>query len=1077
MRLEKLEIFGFKSFPERTVLKFEPGITAIVGPNGSGKSNIFDAIKWVLGEQSVKELRGSKMQDVIFSGTETRPPLGMAEVSLTLSNTDGKLSFPEKEIVITRRIFSSGENEYFINHNPVRLKDITDLLLGSGVGVDFYSIVGQGKIDLILSSKPEERRIIFDEASGILKYKLQKKETLRKLEETENNLLRIKDIISEVKRQINSLERQANKAKRYKELLEELKNKEIVLANFNVKKYEDEKQALLKKLDAEISMESSLKEEYQKVLSQLEDYENELKKEEEAIFKIKESIINIEHLIQANQKEKEISEERIGELNQFKERLIFEIQMLNQKIAQTEQEINNFNEENKRIKEMYAQKIDSIKQKEAQLDALEKEKLFSKNNIEKAKNEILELNILRTKLKNEIIDLNTNFKVIESRKRRLNIEEEKSKEERNNIQNKLEEIKKELEELKFKLEEKNKIKSALQCSIKEDQDNLETLKNEILALDKERVSLISQREFLEKLNLNYEKLSEPLDVVVILKDLPKEECDGLLVKIEEKQTLNPEYQNLFNNANYKFLGKAKTLNFDLEKIDMKLKEIESKISQKNQIIEEKNRDLDGLNLELKSLNEEIIQLETAFFQKQNQFNNIQEEFKKAEEELGIIVLELSEVDSQIKDLKEKETQLLNKDKEIQLAISNNEELLKRENENILSLDKKRETLLLEITKLKTEKDSLEEAIKKESQKFEVLENNLNELNQKLVSYKNQIEETKIKIEDLNKRISDLSSMNERLDKEMIEKIKLEETQTAKVKEKKEKLSEFKNKIEEYRNKIQESANRINELKMNLQDIDFKILNIKERIKQIYKIEWQEVSIPEGFNEEVYSLEINTLKERIDSLGTVNLVAMEEYEEFKTRYDFLTQQETDLINAKESLTKTIQKINQTAKSLFMDTFKLISSEFKNYFRLLFGGGDAQLFLIDENDPLESGVEIIARPPGKKLQNVSLLSGGEKALCAIALLFAIFKVKPSAFCILDEVDAALDEANISRYANLLDEFSKVSQFIVITHNKKTLLNADVMYGITMQESGVSKIVSVKFSDKKKKTEEDQKLTALV
>jgi chromosome segregation protein len=562
MRLEKLELMGFKSFLERTVLHFEPGITAIVGPNGSGKSNIFDAIRWVLGEQSIKEMRGSKMEDVIFNGTDKYQPLGMAEVSLTFSNEDGRLPIEEKTVTISRRIFRTGESEYLINHNPVRLKDINDLLLGSGIGIDFYSMVGQGKIDLILSSKPEDRRIIFDEASGILKYKLQKKETMRKLEETENNLLRINDIIAEVRRQINSLERQANKAKHYKEVWEQLKEKEKILGILKINKLNKERQEVLNNLNEYTEQEKKLKENYQEELIQNEICQQELKKIEEEIFKIKEEKIHIEHLLEQNQHLKKISQERIEDLTKQKEKLNQDIEVLQVKLTQINKDIEDFNQEYQRLRETLKEKDSLLKEKEERINQITQLKIQSKENIERAKKEIFNLNDLKTKIRNELIDLGAQLKIKESREKRLKIEELKCQQDKDSIQDTFATKRQKKDELKINLEEEIK--------------SVEELKTHIQNLEKEREKLVSQKEFLER--LDFAESDSHLKALILTESLPQGDFDGLIVKIKEKGNCTDTDKNIFALANFKLYGEAKTIDFNLERLILKIRQIEEEIS-------------------------------------------------------------------------------------------------------------------------------------------------------------------------------------------------------------------------------------------------------------------------------------------------------------------------------------------------------------------------------------------------------------------------------------------------------------------------------------------------------------------
>ncbi|MCM8791727.1 MAG: AAA family ATPase [Candidatus Omnitrophica bacterium] len=1078
MRLEKLEITGFKSFPERTILKFEPGITAIVGPNGSGKSNIFDAIRWVLGEQSAKEMRGSKMEDVIFNGTDTKEPLSMAEVSLTLSNEDKKLAIESKEVVISRRIFRSGENEYLINHNPVRLKDINDLLRGTGVGLDSYSLFGQGKIELILSSKPEDRRIIFDEASGILKYKLQKKEAVKKLEETENNLLRINDIIAEVRRQINSLEKQANKAKRYREIWEKIKEKEKLLSILKINKLVKEKEEILNKINEYTKQEKDLKDSYQRQLIQSESYQREIELIEEEIFKIKEEIIHIEHLIDRNQQSRMMIKERIEDLRKHKENIDVDRKNMQYKLKQLQIEIENFNQNYKKLKELLIEKKSILDEKESYLDKINQMKQEAKDNIEKAKKDILELNNLKSKIKNELIDLDTQYKLKEARERRLNIEKTKSQQEKDDLQNKLEKEKEKLNNLETSFNIKRQEIESLQDNLQKEIKDIDNLKSELQELEKEKTKFISRKDFLENLNLNYEKMDSASNALILLESLSEEEPNGLVIRIKEKLNCNDADKNIFAQANFKFLGEAKSIDFDLERLLVKIKQTEEYILQKNKLINDKTNNTIVLQNNIDIIHKEIYQLELSISEQKNQLNHIESQFKKIDEEFQIVIFELSEVIKEIDTLNEKKSNLTQQYNELENRIKTLEENLHKETERVIHLDLEREGYLLEIAAIKVEQKSLEDNLQKEDHTLALMKQNLVEIENRLNEYQKQTSECDKKIGELNSNLNNLDISDDELTKEKVSKTQKVEAEHLKLQGYIKQLSDFKAEIEKLRIDIEEVNSNINNFRMELQHVIFKISNIKDRLKQIYQIELTEDTtvLPLEYNEKSLQLEIDTLKQQLDSLGSVNLVAIEEHDELKKRYEFLNQQQQDLIQAKTSLYEAIQKINRTAKNMFLDTFKSINNEFKVYFRLLFGGGEANLFLIEEDDPLESGIEIIARPPGKKLQNISLLSGGEKALCTIALIFAIFKVKPSPFCVLDEVDAALDEANISRYANILDEFSKIAQFIVITHNKRTLLNADAMYGVTMEANGISRVVSIKFEKNKEKDRNSEEVVVL-
>ncbi len=1078
MYFKKLELVGFKSFPDKTVLHFESGITAIVGPNGCGKSNIFDAIRWVLGEQSVKALRGIKMEDVIFSGTDSKEPLGMAEVSLTFSNENRNFNIDDKEFVVTRRIYRSGESEYLLNRNQVRLKDITDLLMGTGVGAEAYSLVEQGKIDLILSSRPEDRRLVFDEASGITKYKAQKREALRKLEETEANLLRINDIANEVKRQIGSLERQANKARRYKEVFEGLKINEINLATFQINQMLKDKDVLVKRNDGFLSGLQSTQNDYSQILTQQENKNQELEELEGRLVEIREEILNSENLKERNLQHIRMNQDRALELQKQKDSSDLKIEQLKNKIKTDKEKIDNFNREYQGLKDLIEQKNTSLRDKEGELSEIFGLIKEAHEKINQAKKDIFELINSQAKVKNALIDLNTKLQNCLARQKRLDIEKEKVLEEKNGIEKVISGLKKELEEIEGVFNHKNNQFIKTRENIEIENKNLEILKNQIQELEKEKIGLVSQKEFLENLNLRYEQIHESMNGLVLLDRRPRHNISGLVVKIKNQMPSDSKDKAILFNAQYKLVGEARPIDLDTEEIKNKIDEIEKVIAARQGSLLLKESEICSLSAELKELEKELHQKELALAGKRSHYNNVDAQLNKINDELKVIELELSESRLELKDLKEKETQLINQQSALEREHKEKEGEVSDEQKKISALNTQREENVIFIAKIKTELEALNKWLLREDETLKMLESTLELDEEGLLEFKNQINDIDEKLRQLNQEIDKLSLDNQEIAGNKAIMLNTQGRLKEGLKQVQQELSQSETGLESQRQKVGLLKDEINQSQIKIQELDFKILNIRERITQSYKTEIDNPTAhSEDFNVQLATGEIQALKEKLDSYGTVNLVAIEEYDELKVRYDFLSQQQNDLIQAKNSLHEAISKINRTARKMFSETFKAISEEFRNYFRLLFGGGDANLFLIDENDPLESGIEIICRPPGKKLQNISLLSGGEKSLSAIALLFAIFKVKPSPFCVLDEVDAALDEANVDRYGRTLQEFSKTSQFIVITHNKRTIVNADVMYGITMEESGISKIVSVKFSENKPLTSplEEEAVTA--
>jgi len=1062
MYFKRLELLGFKSFFDKTILHFEPGVTAVVGPNGCGKSNIFDSVRWVLGEQSVKALRGSEMQDVIFNGTDSKEPLGMAEVTLALDNTNRFFAVDHDEVAITRRIFRSGESEYLLNKTQVRLKDIMDLLMGTGIGAESYSLVQQGKIDLVLSSKPEERRLVFDEASGITKYKSQKREALRKLEETDQNLLRVNDIITEVKRQIGSLERQANKARRYKEVFEELKAKEIKLAGI-------QKVGLLKQKDEIINSLRELEASEEKFLTEIKVQEakinnrqNELKGAEDNIARIKSELLNLENTVLRSNQHKTFNNEKIIELKVSKIYLESQIEQTNKRIALDEEKLNKFKEEYLNINKNIQVKSLLLKAKEGELSKNSTSIKFSLEQIADTKRDIMEIAAKIANVRNSVNGLVSKQQILFARKKRLEIEKVKEDEEKIKIEASFNQINQELTDLEKNFTDLNNRIADFKKDLDTEILSVKSIDSDIEGMERQNVSLLSQKEFLGKLKTESEGIGESMNAVIYLDKLPQEKVGGLVIKVDAYPDM-PE-----GTAGFKLSGEAKPIDLNTEKIKEKIEEILHKIDSLKMIKRMKENRINELNNQISNSGLDLRNQEISLADKKAHAHNIQEQLNKIDAENQVINLELLDVENELLQLDD----LIRQNQFEMNGLENeqrcSEEKIINEQNNISLNNKLKEENLVIITQTKTEVEALNNRINSDSATLKLLEDAYTQDRDNLINFQMQINDVDTKsasllkeIEDIDKKIEEVTfdiNSRETLLKESEEKYRLMVNESGSIVQK----------IDTDRKELDLIKNRLHQLQMHDKEVDYRYLNIKERLSQVYKIELDNfgaIAEPgQVIDEKVFLEEILKLKEKLDSYGTVNLVAIEEYDELKKRYDFLTQQQNDLVTAKNSLHEAILKINRTTKKMFLETFEQVRVEFRNFFRILFSGGDAQVFLIDENDPLESGIEIICRPPGKKLQNVLLLSGGEKSLSAIALIFAIFKVKPAPFCILDEIDAALDESNVDRFGKLLQEFIKNSQFIVITHNKKTIANADVMYGITMQESGVSRIVSVKFAQNK-------------
>jgi chromosome segregation protein len=1061
MYFKKLELIGFKSFFDKTALHFEPGITAVVGPNGCGKSNIFDSIRWVLGEQSAKSLRGSEMQDVIFNGTDQKEPLGMAEVSLTFDNQKRFFNLDHPELTITRRLFRSGESEYLMNKAQVRLKDITDLLLGTGIGAESYSIIAQGKIDLVLSSKPEERRQVLDEASGITKYKAQKREACRRLEETEQNLARVSDIIAEVKRQIGSLERQAAKARRYQEVFEQLKSKELELAL-------GQRQALLSAKDAAIRQLCELQSKEVQLLNSLREQEariagrqQELKALEEELLSLKNQILGLENSVVRNSEQANFVRQRLEELKGLKNSLLFGIEQSKIKVIAAQERVENTKAEYQQMRRQAEEKAAALSAQEAGLSALAEKIKQALGLIASCKVEITQIAAQASVARNEVNEISSQRQIYLARQKRLEIEKAKAFQEHAIAEEELASAGAEVAAVKSAIGEVAGKLGLCMEELRLEGASLEALKGQAAELEKRRISLESQREFLEKVKSNYEGMAEVMNAVVYLDKMPQERLSGLVIKVKDAIDLQVEGQPAQTPSNFRLSGEAKPVELDTGKIEERLAALDSELAALSAQAASKQELIDGKNKAAAELQAQLHNAQLSLANKEAACQTALAQFNEIKEEEDIIVIELTDVGRELAALEGNANTLSARLQELARGQRLKEDSILKQEEEISQNNRQREELLVGIAGAKSELSGLGQRIASYSQTMKIIEDSCSQEKDALFGLEEQLKDSQANAAAYEGQLSQAGKDIEQAGLAIREKqIQLEQAE-GKYRQSSAGSGDFFKGVEDSRAELDGLRARLYQLQMEDKDIDYKYAAIKERMLQAYKIELEAISGEAAAAAEGLEEEINSLKAKLDSYGMVNLVAIEEYDELKKRYDFLLQQQNDLLSAKESLHQAILKLNRTTRQMFLETFEKVREEFRNYFRLLFNGGDAQLFLIDESDPLESGIEIIARPPGKKLQNVLLLSGGERSLSAIALIFAIFKVKPSPFCILDEIDAALDEANVDRFARILQDFAETSQFIVVTHNKKTIANADVMYGITMEQSGISKIVSVKFA----------------
>jgi len=1057
MYLKSLELFGFKSFPEKTVLKFDCGITVIVGPNGCGKSNIFDAIKWALGEQSPKSLRGSKMEDVIFSGTYIHTPLNYTEVTLMFSNEDNCLPIDYKEVAITRRLYRLGESQYFINKNTCRLKDVEDLFLGTGIGEASYSFIEQGKVETFLSYKPEEKRLIFDEASGIVKYKEKKKETLKKLKDTEDNILRLDDIISEVKRQIRYLERQVEKAKKYKEINQKLIEIEKKLATLKLEGLENKVNIFLDEINSLKEKDTVKEREILENNTKLEEFNKTLKEMRQNYQKIDNQIISVNSHIENYLNHIHINNQRIKELESRISNLDNSIEEANTRVST----------QNKRIEEgknsVFSLEKEEINLEEGlkNLKGLKEGRLLrikeARQKIPLEKKNILNFEEQRINVNNNLIELGAHLKNILARKKRLLLDKARIDNYLLERQEKLRHLEKELGDLKDKFDFFKKDKHHLSTQLREALSLIGDLEKQYVEKEKILVELNSYFEFLKDLKIKYDEFPLSKKVTIIFKEKPHD-INKLIVSLEGAKF---DEMNEDRNLEYRTDVEAKVISLSQEELRLKIESLNKDLQRIQEHIQN-NRDKQAiLNGKLSKDDNIILELDKTFRQRKQEENNLDEEVSRFKEEFGLIEKELQD---SLKDIEggEKKEEGLKRELSIlqnNLDISKNnleesqnkfsiysEEVNKLEIEitrkeaEIKALGDHRESVFSKLSLLEEEKKNLLNTLSALEEEKETSLSNINSLVKEIEYLKSQIVEKKDSIESLGVDKKNLEMQISSLEKEF------EGSSSA--------LKDLEKDLEDIRKDIYTK-------KLEIQKLDFEKTKIFDYLRQVYNIDFvlEKVDLVSESLEKLQK-EKEGLNKKIDSLGEVNLVAIDEFEELNSRFNFLNTQKEDLLASKENLKKAIQKINRTSREVFLNVFTKIEEEFKKYFRFLFGGGKAQLILLDKEDILESGVEIEVQPPGKKLQNVSLLSGGEKALAAIALIFSIFKVKPSPLCVLDEIDAPLDESNVDRFNQLLKEFSPASQFIIITHNKRTMSKAEVLYGVTMEEKGISKLVSVRF-----------------
>lgn len=1190
MRIKKIELVGFKSFKDRTVIHFDAGITGIVGPNGCGKSNIVDALMWVMGEMSAKDLRGATMTDVIFAGADGYAPLGMCEVSLTLENDGGP--FPAKyikhsEVMVTRRLHRNGEGEYFVNKEPSRLKDVQEIFMDTGAGSKGFSIIAQGMIGKIITAKPEERRTLIEEAAGITKFKVRKRESQRKLQATDQNLVRLQDIIGELKRQIDSLQRQAQRAERYRNLKNQIEDLDLWLSSIqynDLRQVADEAQRIF---DEAQSMEVEGETNVSSLQAQFETLKLQILEKEKAVEVVQTQYYDKQQTTQ--KKEMEIQElrfeiEQARRNEQMTGTILQEQQarreLLQRDHAQLSSQTDALKEESETLTAQYNEKNEIFENSQSRISVVDDEltdkrrELFAVGQTESSLD--ARVNSLQAQIA-DIKDRESNEQLVVNELREKHVEFEGR---RRKVFNELE------KERQMQLDLANDFES-FEANKKILTEQVAIKKVEVEEFKDQLNEVTSRLYGLENLHSNFEGFQEGVKNVMLWQKTKYQEitADGSVVfqpvsevvevpseyEVAMEAALGSRLQMLLSSDNAKAVeavdhlkeGKSGRSSFmsatemghkdfaavpasesgvqailkDVVRANDKYKNTVSYLLDGVAIVDSIRTALnlrakyegwtfvtvdgDTLSADGMLTGGSVESADSGVLKRRREIKELtdkknewagklalaQQALKKVEEQLANVVNDFEgaqkrKIEQEIKvtelrkDLERSENELQN----AQYAVERQERELRKITEQVEQQETRLQDLMTNLEEARIKKTTLEEQTQRLNEEltstrlgFDGLQAEVRDLQVRSVSRTQEYNGVLRQLEMVNKSLGELDSQLSRMSEESqmystqmtdsqmtLEEKKIEfERDIRMVEELKANLSIEKDTYEQMAAQIQEMADelassqrarnerqsRMNEAQLKLEQARMKEQYLVDQMRERYMLILSDVAEKyqgrEGDPAEA-EVQLKDLREKIAKIGEVNLSAIEEYEETAQRYEFLTKQHADLTEAKEQLRKVIDRINRICSKRFKETFDLVNDRFTRVFPVLFGGGEAKLELHEDVEKGEMGIEIIAKPPGKKMQNVTLMSGGEKALTAVALVFSIFLVKPSPYCLLDEVDAPLDDANVFRFNDLVREMAKRSQIIVVTHNKHTMEVAGKLYGVTMQERGVSTMVSVSLQD---------------
>lgn len=1178
MYLKRIEIAGFKSFAERTKIEFETGVTAVIGPNGSGKSNITEAIRWVLGEQSAKSLRGGKMPDIIFAGSEARKQLNIAEVTVVLDNTDHYLPLDFSEVSVTRRYRRTGESDFFINKKACRLKDIQDLFMDSGLGKESFSIISQGKVEAIFSSKPEDRRGIFEEAAGVLKYKQRKRKAEQKLFETEDNLNRVQDIIYELEDQLTPLAAQSEAAKEFLTLKEQLTETDVSLT---VAKIKANKQAW------EVACQ-----EFEELSATVEERSQFIRQTEEQLGSLREKRGKLDEQLENGQQQLLHLTEALKQTEGQKE-LLSERSKNTQKTSEEYQASLEQNREKQTAVEALIQQLENQQQqKEAEKAALDAEiKQLTAESIkyQKSTKEVLEdLRGTYVELMQEQANVSNELKYLErqytqetaknqqsvSRFEALQAQLKELQEKQQTAQERAETVGDQLTNEQQQYRELTEETTKQQKRLQHEQQLMYELMNQVQQVRARKKSLQEIQENysgfyqgVRSVLQHKDKLSGIVGAVAELMEVPQEyalaietalgaaaqhvivenEADARkgitylrqqrsgratflpLTTIKPRSLASHHYQAIKDHEG--FIGVASRLvSFeqkvstvmenllggiviarDLESANQLAKQLHYQVrivslegdvmnaggsmtggatkqgnrgnlfNQGHELTtltkryEELNRDLKNKELLVKqmqqSIQEKTGQIEAlrtngeqtrlTYQEAQSELERLAADLTRLEKEQSLFSYEAKELDRFLNEYQQQKAQLEAQAEQLQTEQQRIDQEIKQLNQESDLLEERRTTLAAQLSGLQADRAVMEEQLNHfnqqqimQHQQLTILVNEMESLENQLLALSNDSSTHEETVESLNQRLTELEAAHEELVKQLSDWKQTRQGLQQQVDQADGELTLANREQKDLLARQSQADVQKNRLELQL-DNELDYLQEEYSLSFVAAEEMADMTIDVGPAQQ----EVTRLKQAIEKLGPVNLNAIEQYEQVEERYDFLTTQRDDLLSAKEQLFETMDEMDDEVKSRFYTTFQAIREQFKQVFPNMFGGGRAELLLTDPDDLLNTGIEIEAQPPGKKLQSLSLLSGGERALTAIALLFSIIQVRPVPFCVLDEVEAALDEANVSRFGRYLSSFEDDTQFIVVTHRKGTMEAADVLYGVTMQESGVSKIISVR------------------